>query len=212
MVYACTGNPWVPQSAREPKRTRDGRRTATFGRVEMRTVTRYLVCGTLVVLVLAILCGGSLSAASSWRTAADVSTRFCEAPVRVQEDPPPIKARLAISGTAVKPGGVLRIRLENLGAGHLSYGFAYELARQAHGSWIKLPTGPFFAPLLGLPAGTASPCQIVKIPRDEDPGRYRVTKKLGRVGSDQTSRLVVRATFRVQGAVVKASGASRPGR
>ena len=174
----------------------------------MRTVTRHLVCGPLVGLVLAISCGVSLSAASSWRTAVDVSARFCNAPVRVQEDPLPFKARLAISGTAVKPGGVLSIRLENLGGGKLSYVLAYELARQAHGSWIKLPTGPLFAPLLGLPAGTASPCQIVEISRDADAGWYRVTKKLGRVGSSRTAPLVVRATFRVQGAVVKAAGAS----
>ena len=163
-------------------------------------MTRYLVCGTIVGLVLAIMSGGSLSAASSRRTAADVSARFCETPVRVQEDPPPFKARLAISGTAAKPGGVLRIRLENLGTGNLSYVLPYELARQTHGSWTRLPTGPFFLPRSVMTAGTASPCQIVKIPRDADQGRYRVTKKLGRVDSDRTAPLVVRATFRVQGA------------
>jgi hypothetical protein len=167
----------------------------------MKTVTRYLACGPLVGLVLAILCGGSLSAASSWRTAADVSSRFCgNRSIRVQEDPPPFKARLAISGTAVRPGGVLRIRLENVGAGDFSYVLAYGLARRDHGSWTRLPTGPFFAPLLVVRAGTASPCQSVGIPRDADAGRYRVTKKLRRVGSSRTAPVFVRATFRVQGA------------
>ncbi len=151
-------------------------------------------------LLLGFRVSGHPALAASSRRAAGVSSRFCgNASIRVEGDPPPFKARMGISETAVRPGGVLRIRLENVGAGDLSYGLAYELARRAHGSWTKVPTGPFFAPLYVVRAGTVSPCESVDIPRDADPGRYRITKKLRPVGPGRTAPVVVRATFQVQG-------------
>jgi hypothetical protein len=66
------------------------------------------------------------------------------------------------------------MRIENLGTQDLTYGLAYGLARLEKGSWIKQPTGPFFAPLLSVRAGTASACQTVDIPRHALPGVYRI--------------------------------------
>ena len=91
-----------------------------------------------------------------WPAVSDVSGRFCSSPSSgVQGDTPPFKARIGLSQTVVAPGGALRIRLENMGARDLSYDLAYELARRVHGSWTKLPTGPFLP--LGMSCALARP-------------------------------------------------------
>jgi hypothetical protein len=121
---------------------------------------------------------------------------FCSKPVvGVDEGEPAVKARLGINRTIMRPGGTLRVRIEDLGTKDLSYDLAYQLARRSEGVWTNLPPKAVFGPRLHVRAGTASECQSIEIPRHARLGRYRITKKLGVVGVNK--ELVVRATFSV---------------
>jgi hypothetical protein len=123
---------------------------------------------------------------------------FCGEPTLPVDEGSPVKARLGIEKRSVKSGGVLRVRIEDLGTTDLAYGFTYELARRKGGSWVKLPTRPVFAPRLVVRAGTASECQSIDIPRDANAGRYRIAKEVRPVGAGRGKQVSVRTTFRVQ--------------
>ncbi len=163
--------------------------------------TRQIMAALVLGLVLVLSCGVSLSAGFGGRATVYSADEFCGgSPIQAQGNPPPFKARLGLEEANVKRGGVLRVRLENVGANDLSYGFAYKLAQWVHGSWRGVPGRPVFAPLLVVRAGTTSPCQSVGIPRGAEPGRYRIAKEVRRVGAKRTTQpIVVRATFRVEG-------------
>jgi hypothetical protein len=149
--------------------------------------------------VLAVFYNVSLSAAASRRVAPGGSDgSFCSRPtIPVQAVPPPFKARLGVGRRSVRPGGKLRVRIEDLGTEDLAYGIAYGLARREAGSWVQQPTGPFLAPLSVVRAGTAGACQRIDIPGQDAPGLYRVQKWVEPVASRHHRTIAVTATFRV---------------
>jgi hypothetical protein len=88
------------------------------------------------------------------------------------------------------------VRIEDLGTEDAAYGLAYGLARWEDGSWVKQPTGPFFASRSIVRAGTASACQGIDIPSRAAPGLYRISKKV--VPELKTKSTVLKAAFRVR--------------
>lgn len=152
-----------------------------------------------LAFVLAASCGVLQSVATARSVArSGAAGPFCSKPtIGVQEDVSAVKARLGISKKTVRPGGALRVRIEDFGTSDLVYDLAYELARRKAGSWVKLPTGPFFAPRLVVSAGTASVCQGIDIPRHAASGLYRIRKSVEPVGSQPRQRIPVEARFRV---------------
>lgn len=172
------------------------------------TATGYLKNRNAVTTVIAILgvslCVGGgaadrVEAAEGATNPAPSGQSFCGNPtLPVGENPPLFKVRLGIKRETVHPGGSLRIRVENLGAGPVSYGYSYRLAKFSGGRWIKLPSGGYFAPLLGAPAGHAGQCQDVPIPSSAVTGRYRIAKKISTAQSEAKRSTVVRATFQVR--------------
>lgn len=116
----------------------------------------------------------------------------------LQAQDPRFEARLGIDRRKIKPGGKLRVRIENLGTTMIGYGYPYGLQRRKRGSWIAVPTGPFLLPLLGLPAGEAGECQVIRLAPNAPPGPYRISKSVsGFPGPVGPERAVVRARFRV---------------
>jgi hypothetical protein len=108
------------------------------------------------------------------------------------------KVRLAISRKTVPPGGAVRIWIENAGAVDAAYGYPYRLQRYEQGSWVKLPTGPFFSARLTVRSGRAGICQVIHLAGSSPPGVYRVSKSAWPAeATDERPKAVVRATFRV---------------
>jgi hypothetical protein len=153
----------------------------------------------LFVFMLVVFCNASAWVVASPGAAAGGSDgSFCSRPtIQVPAGATAFKVRLGLNKKSVRPGGGLRIRVENLGTQDVAYGLAYELARFEKGIWIKLPTGPFFAPRFVVPAGSASSCQKVQIPRHAPPGLYRIRKVVRPAAPSGDQRRVVTATFRV---------------
>lgn len=159
---------------------------------------RRSIDGAALAVVLVASCCVLQSVATARSISSSAVGPFCSEPtIGVEEGAPPVKARLGINKTTVRPGGAVRVRVENFGATDLGYGLAYELARRERRSWVTLPPEPVFMPRLYVRAGTASECQSIGIPRHAIPGRYRIAKKVRPVGSGRAKEVVVRATFKV---------------
>jgi hypothetical protein len=77
-----------------------------------------------------------------------------------------------------RPGGVIKIRVENGSVGDLAYGLARVLQRFDGGRWVSLPSTPVLQPLIVVRAGMTSRCESVRIPGTAQPGKYRVRKAL----------------------------------
>lgn len=151
-----------------------------------------------LALFLAAYCGVSQGTAlARFGMASGAAVPFCSRPsIGAEEGSPAVGARLGIEKNVLKPGEVVRVRIEDFGSSDLTYGFSYELARRSRRSWVKLPHGPVFGSRLYVQAGTASECQSIQISRRAIAGRYRIAKKVRPVG--QAKDVVVRATFFVR--------------
>jgi hypothetical protein len=107
-------------------------------------------------------------------------------------------ARLGLVDPSVRPGGVLRFRLENLGTRELEYGYEYSVERREAGRWIPDPSSPhgFPLPSFTVGPGLAGICESFRVPVAMDPGTYRLSKPAGLIaGADR----LFRATFSVSG-------------
>jgi hypothetical protein len=97
----------------------------------------------------------------------------------IQVVPDVLKVRLGISRRSVSPGGAFKIRMENLGTRHVSYGAPYVLERYFRKHWRRVPQKEnFFAVKYGLLAGQVGGCQTVHLFKDAVPGRYRIRKRV----------------------------------
>jgi hypothetical protein len=165
----------------------------------MRLGSGSIKVGFLALMLVAFCSISSSVAASSGAVAGGRDGSFCGRPtIHVQVVSSPLRVRLGLSRKSIQPGGDLRIRIENLGAHDVVYGLAYEMARFDKGIWVKLPTGPFFAPRFVVPAGTASSCQKINIPSTAPPGVYRIRKEADQSGASPPRSVRVAATFRVR--------------
>jgi hypothetical protein len=105
---------------------------------------------------------------------------------------------LKLDRRTVRPGGKLRLRVENLGTDEVSYSDSFTLERHEKGRWLKLPNqGPFFASLHGLSPGAAGQWQVAHITDSDIPGLYRVQKWLRVIREGHRSRVALREKFRV---------------
>jgi hypothetical protein len=123
------------------------------------------------------------------------STEFCQpSPVTEVQGGP--KVRLGVSQRMVRPGGVIRIRVENGSAGDLAYGRARVLQRFDGGRWVSLPSHPVLDSLFVVRAGMTSRCESVRVPGMAQAGRYRARKKISSV-SEAHKQIPAFGYFRV---------------
>jgi hypothetical protein len=107
------------------------------------------------------------------------------------------KARLTLSRHAVRPGGTIKVRIENHGTEDLGYGLAKTLQRYEGGRWMQLPGRPVFGVRLVVRANAVGTWQPIHIPNKSAPGRYRVRKKVTPIFSDKPKPLFLFAYFKV---------------
>lgn len=123
------------------------------------------------------------------------STDFCHpSPVAEAQSGP--KVRLGVSQQVVRPGGVVKIRVENGSAGDLGYGRARVLQRFDGGRWVSLPSTPVLQPLIVVRAGMTSRCESVRVPGTAQTGKYRVRKMISSV-SEAHKQIPAFGYFRV---------------
>ncbi len=111
------------------------------------------------------------------------------------------KARLGLDRRTYRPGQLVLSRPENHGTRLMSYGEDFRVQRRESGAWVPAThLGPEIWFLwLGI-GGPGSPgrCSALSLPRDTEPGRYRIVKAVTELitgGRDRPRRLV--APFRV---------------
>ena len=111
------------------------------------------------------------------------------------------KARLKLDRRVYRPGRRVFARLENLGTRTMTYGESYAVQRWVRGGWVAAPDLTPDGALLWL--GVAGPgasgvCNAPQLPRNIEPGRYRIVKPVTELvpeRRDREHRLV--APFRV---------------
>ncbi|MGN6663282.1 MAG: immunoglobulin-like domain-containing protein [Solirubrobacterales bacterium] len=109
-----------------------------------------------------------------------------------------LKVVLGVERHSIRRGGKVRVRIEDRGTKDVASTPRYDLARRSDGSWVRVPTGPFFAPRLIVRAGTSGPWQVVRLPDHAKPGEYRVRKWVESVES-RHERTPIQAIFRLYG-------------
>jgi hypothetical protein len=154
----------------------------------MKRGRRALLGITLITLLLA--CGGNIPAQG-----ANGPAGFCQAQL-ADTGSASGKVGLRLSSNRIASGRRLWVRVQNLSTENITYGLDYRLEHLEGGTWIRLPTGPFFLPSLSLPSGAMSECQEVSIRRDAAPGHYRISKKVRPTG--QPKPVIIRASFQVR--------------
>jgi hypothetical protein len=116
----------------------------------------------------------------------------------VQAVPRTSRVRLGLSRQAVRPGGTVKARLENLGTESIGYSYAYTLERyRGDGRWVLIPQHLFSQPLLHAPPGRASQCDAIRISERAAAGLYRVRKQAITSFLPRWRERVVGETFRV---------------
>jgi hypothetical protein len=118
-----------------------------------------------------------------------------------------VKARLAVGVSAVNPGEVVPLRVENLGTLLLLSYVSREpiVERHEDGQWTPIPLGPVHPPGTGfdefdaptveiaISAGGVGPCEGLRLPQDLTPGHYRATKYV----NSGRRRFAISAAFQV---------------
>lgn len=114
--------------------------------------------------------------------------------------PPLFDARVALSGTEVTAGASLFARLENTGVERVGTGYGYSVERFLEGSWEvdQGLQGEQDVPRVGvsLGAGASFDCVQLRIPADQPPGRYRLTKRVSKNFSRK--RRIVAGVFSIR--------------
>lgn len=89
---------------------------------------------------------------------------------------PPAGLSVEVRPGTVEPGGVVRAGIRNESDVEIVYGEGYSLQREVDGDLepVPLPAEPIREIGLVAPAGGSGPKVTVRIPRDAEPGTYRV--------------------------------------
>lgn len=133
-------------------------------------------------------------------------------PGGVPRPPGPIEGesagRLVVQPASVEAGETIGIAVENVGDVPILYGLDDRVQRRADGKWVNATADVYgthrAVPGIGLivrPGGRAGPdygqvSDRIPLPRDLDPGTYRVVKAVSRDGRSRRTKLT--ATFRVR--------------
>lgn len=110
--------------------------------------------------------------------------------------------RLILAGTAVRPGGRLRVAIVNDSGKSVSYGSGAPVTSEATRKQIRIPGMGYSLELLISKPHALGFCDVAFIPSSTPPGRYRVTKSV-EIGShpgpaiDDKTKLT--AEFEVRG-------------
>ena len=95
---------------------------------------------------------------------------------------PRVEAQVALSRDAIRAGGTLYARMENVGVLRITTGYGYRIERFSGSQWEVDPnlqddrTVPRVA--VKLPAGGTFECVRLPIPTDQPTGRYRIVKEV----------------------------------
>lgn len=155
-----------------------------------RSISRLGVAAAAFSIVVVV--GWVLSAESF---ALRASTDFCQpSPVADAQSGP--KVRVGVSQRVARPGGAVKIRVENGSARDLGYGHARVLQRFDDGRWVSLPSKPVLDLLIVVRAGMTSRCESVRVPRTAQTGKYRVRKMISSV-SEAHKQIPAFGYFRV---------------
>jgi hypothetical protein len=106
-----------------------------------------------------------------------------------------VDAKLRSNRDSVAAGGVVAVRVINVGTASVSYSPMLQLERLAReGQWIQEPTDYHWPPVaVDLPGGSAGKCEAYRLPKELVPGSYRLSKQID-AGRRQ---LKIYATFSV---------------
>jgi len=149
-----------------------------------------------LLLAVAVVAAASQSALAIGSSARDHQS-FCGQPSIPLKGGAAFGARLGLSAKSFDLGERVLARVEAVGSEDVAFGNAYALFRRdAGGRWVKLPTGPFFGSRRVVAAGTAGPCQAIRV-SSGGPGLYRVSKKIQPAVLGKTKPVTVSAVFRV---------------
>jgi hypothetical protein len=106
------------------------------------------------------------------------------------------RARLEISPEATAPGGLVYVRVLNLGTTALAYGTPITLEHLTSDGW-HIPPGPerFWSAIgLELSAGGAGKCEQFLLQNELEPGLYRLSKEVSLFRAER----VIHAQFEVE--------------
>jgi hypothetical protein len=98
------------------------------------------------------------------------------------------RVKLGLQRHRYRPGQLVLSRLENFGTEAMSYGEGFAVQRFDAGRWIASPELTPDGELLWLgvsPPGYVGICNAVSLPKDLEPGRYRVVKQVSRLGNSR---------------------------
>lgn len=140
-----------------------------------RTIHQLAVAGAAGLSIVALVSAGWSSTPDA--VAHRASSAFC-GPSAVETGWSGPLVRLGVLQRVIRPGRVLRTRIENGSARDLGYGRERVLQRFDDGRWVSSPSRPVFQPLSVVRAGMTSPCQSLRVPRAAQAGRYRVRQML----------------------------------
>ncbi len=91
------------------------------------------------------------------------------------------KVKLGLNGHRFRPGQLVLSRIENLGTEQVMYGEEFRVQRFEEGSWESVSNGrqgwQLWLGMLG--PGASGSCTSFRIPRDFEPGLYRILKEVG---------------------------------
>ncbi len=110
---------------------------------------------------------------------------------------PSKEVTLESDGRRVGLDGVVRVRVNNSSSREVAYGYEYQLARFKDGLWVNLKHRPVFSPRVVLMPDSKGHWQKIVIPRQAEPGLYRVQKRIELGEAPQGKERTIKATFRV---------------
>lgn len=133
-----------------------------------RVVKKY--CLLMALVVAGLWCTGSEAVALKCATQG-ATRNLCSSSLSK-----PSQVNLDLSRRTTRPGGTLKLRIENDSMEDIEYGRAVSLQRYERGRWVRLPEKQVLDVGLVVRAGSASAWQSIHVPADALPGRYRVRK------------------------------------
>jgi hypothetical protein len=109
------------------------------------------------------------------------------------------RARLSVERRVIRSGGVLRLRIDNLGTRTVTASLGIDVSRRVRGRWIKVrPEHPAFGLRYGVRGGEAGRCESLRFSRDAPAGLYRIRKKIHPEGVARSRGRVLKKVVRVR--------------
>lgn len=152
-------------------------------------------------------CGGNSSPTAGASQAQRSATSASSVPPSPIERKGDIEGRLIVTPRAAKPGGELRVSVQNLGRVTITYGLPNRPQRRVNGRWRDATKEIYGTSLpgFGRVAINVAPGKTrrfkadrIKLPRTVEPGTYRIRKRVGIGPEDSNRDVTFKATFVVR--------------